>query len=106
MVLRKRGNVKEDEKWVYTNNELEAVSDFNYLGTVFNYTGSFVLNQETLAGKGLKTLNALLNRTKLSKFKLRVLCQVFNAFVSATLNYDSDIPYGVLANQKKVNVHI
>ena len=27
---------------------------------MFNYTGTFVLNQETLVGKGLKALNCLL----------------------------------------------
>jgi len=63
MLFRKRGNIKEEEKWVYNNNDLEVVSDFKYLGTVLNYTGSFVLNQETLAGKGLKALNVLLNMT-------------------------------------------
>ena len=73
MVFRKRGNIKEDEKWVYNNNVLEVVSDFNYLGTVFNYTVSFVLNQETLAGKGLKSFNVLLNRTKQYNFKSSVL---------------------------------
>jgi len=57
MVLRRRGNIKDDEKWVYNNNESEVVSDFNYLGMVFNYTVLFVLNQETLAGNGLKALN-------------------------------------------------
>ena len=131
MVFRKRRNIKEDEKWVYNNNELEVVSDFNYLGTVFNYTGSFVLmnsfnkteaavfscrlcflrafpfislNQETLAGKGLKALNVLLNSTKQYNFKPSVLYQLFDAFVSATLNYGSEI--WDLANQKKLNVYI
>jgi len=42
IVFRKRGNIKEGEKWVYKNNELEVVNDFNDLGTVFNCTGSFV----------------------------------------------------------------
>ena len=40
------------------------VNDFNYLGIVFNYTGTFFLNQETLVGKGLKALNVLLANTR------------------------------------------
>jgi len=39
---------------------LDVVNDFNYLGTVFNYTGIFALNQQQLVGKGLKALNVLL----------------------------------------------
>ena len=40
------------------------MSNFNYLGTVFNYTGTFVMNQETFVGKGLTSLNVLLYNTK------------------------------------------
>ena len=91
MVFRKRGNVRNDETWLYNNVELKVVNDFNYLGTVFNYTDSFVLNQETLAGKGIKALNVLLNKTKEYNFKPSVLCQLFDAFVGATLNYGAEI---------------
>jgi len=34
---------------------LEVVNNFNYLGTVFNYTGNFWFNQQQLVDKGLKT---------------------------------------------------
>ena len=74
MVFRKRGCLRSQEKWLYNNEVLDIVNDFNYLGTVFNYTGTFVLNQETIAGKGLKALNVLLNNTKHYKFKPSVLC--------------------------------
>jgi len=104
-VFRKRENIKENEKWVYDNNELEVVSDFNDLETVFNYTGSFVLNQETLAGKGLKALNVLLNRTKQYNFKPSVLCQLFDAFVSVTLNYGSEI-WGFSKSNEIERIHM
>ena len=60
MVFRKRGGLKENEKWSYNGNDIEVVDNFNYLGTVLNYTGSFKLNQEHLVGKALKALNTLL----------------------------------------------
>ena len=56
-VFRKRGGLLNNESWTYKGSNLEVVSNFNYLGTVFNYTGNFALNQETLVGKGLKALN-------------------------------------------------
>ena len=47
VVFRKRGGLFNNEKWTYDGVQLDAVNNFNYLGTVFNYTGTFALNQET-----------------------------------------------------------
>ena len=65
VVFRKRGDLRDNESWIYKYTPIEVVNEFNYLGTVFKYTGSFVLNQETLVGKGLKTLNCLFYITKI-----------------------------------------
>ena len=67
MVFRKRGVIRLNEKWTYADENLESVNDFNYLGTVFNYTGNFSMNQEYLSGKGLKALNTLFAVFMLSK---------------------------------------
>ena len=96
VVFRKRGGLLNNESWTYKGVNLEVVNNFNYLGTVFNYTGTFVLNQETLVGKGLKALNCLLFNTKKYCLKPKVLCQLFDAFVGSILNW-----YGVSANVKK-----
>lgn len=76
---------------IYNGTPLEVVNNFNYLGTVFNYTGTFMLNQETLAGKGLKALNCLLYNLKRYPLKLKVICQLFDAFVGSILNYSCEI---------------
>ena len=44
MVFRKRGGLYNNETWTYKGISLEIVDNFNYLGTVFNYTGNFALN--------------------------------------------------------------
>jgi len=36
----KRGPILESEKWLYNSVPLETIDNFNYLGVVFNYTGS------------------------------------------------------------------
>ena len=51
MVFRNKGGLRNNEIWTYKGMPLEVVNDFNYLGTVFNYTGSFALSQTTLSGK-------------------------------------------------------
>ena len=60
IVFRKRGGLSPCERWSYNGQIIEAVNDFNYLGVVFNYTGSFNLNQYYLVGKSLKALNVFI----------------------------------------------
>jgi len=36
------------------------MQELNYVGTVFNYTGKFSLDQQQLVRKGLKTLNVFM----------------------------------------------
>ena len=70
---------------------LEVVNDFNYLGVIFNYTGSFNLNQQTFSGKALKAMNILLQNVRGYDFSPRTLCQLFDAFVASILNYCSEV---------------
>ena len=91
VVFRKRGGLFDNEKWTYDGVQLDAVNNFNYLGTVFNYTGTFALNQETLVGKWLKALNCLIYNTKKYCLSPKVMCQLFDAFVGSILNYSCEI---------------
>ena len=90
MVFRKRRGLKNNERWIFNGQFLESVDNFNCLGTFFNYTGTFNLNQEYLSGKALKTLNVLLNNCPKYKLKTSILCQLFDAFVGSILNYSSE----------------
>lgn len=105
VVFRKRGGLKAHEVWLYNGTPLEVVNDFNYLGTVLNYTGNFNLNQETLSGKGLKALNALLANTRDFVLKPKVVCQLFDAFVGSTLNYASEI-WGFSKSKEIERIHL
>jgi hypothetical protein len=91
MVFRKRGTVFLNETWTYNGNIVEVVDDFNYLGCIFNYTGSFLKNQEFVIGKSLKALNALLYHCKKIRLKPKLLCQLFDSFVGSILAYSSEI---------------
>jgi len=91
MVFRKRGRLRLSEKWSYNGSPLEIVDNFNYLGTVFNYTGNFTYNQETLVGKGLKAMNMLMANVKKLNLKPKLQCQLFDAFVGSVLNYSCEV---------------
>ena len=98
VVFRKRGQVFENEKWLYGNSHIEVVNDFNYLGTCFNYTGTFCLNQEVLTGKGLKALN--LFYTKLRTIVYHQKYYVNFSMLLLALYCLTAVKYGVLTNVK------
>jgi hypothetical protein len=85
--------------------KLHVVNDFNYLGTVFNYTGNFALNQEQLVGKALKALNVLLIKCNKYRLKTKLLCQLFDSFVGSILNYASEI-WGYGKSKEIERVHL
>ena len=91
VVFRKRGRLKHDELFMYKDQRLEIVNNFNYLGTIFNYNGTFALNQQYLIGKANKALNVLLINCKRYQLKPKLLCQLFDAFVGSILNYAAEI---------------
>jgi len=78
MVFRKRGGLNGRKKWTYNGMGMGVVDSFNYLGTLLSYNGIFYSFYEYLVGKSLKALNML-------------LCQLFDSFVGAILNYFSEI---------------
>ena len=91
MVFRKRGNIFENEKCYFDGKLLHTVDDFNYLGSCFNYTGSFTLNQELLAEKGLKAMNNLLHNLRKYPYNLKICCQLFDSFINPVLSYACEI---------------
>ena len=105
VVFRKRGGLLQNENWVYDNNNLEVVNDFNYLGTIFNYTGSFSLNQEYFSGKAIKALNTLLYNCRRYEFSPKTLCQLFDAFVGSILGYSSEI-WGFSKSKEIERIHL
>jgi hypothetical protein len=105
MVFRKRGGLLPTEKWTYNGQHIEVVNDFNYLGTVFNYTGNYALNQEHLVGKALKALNVLLYKCKDYDLKPKTLCQLFDAFVAPILYYASEL-WGYTKSKEIERIHL
>ena len=62
--FRRRGGLLNNEKWYYNGVETESVNEFSYLGVVFNYTGTFVLNQQYVSGKALKAMRVLMQNIR------------------------------------------
>ena len=105
MVFRKRGIIKTTETWIYNGHPIDIVDSFNYLGTVFNYNGSFKSNIEYTIGKALKALNMLLFHCKRIPLSPAHLCQLFDSFVGSILNYSCEL-YGFSKSKEIERVHL
>lgn len=105
VVFRKRGPVRQDERWFYNNEVLEVVDNFNYLGVVFNYTGTFVLNNQFLTGKALKAMNVLFQNVKKLQVNPKLSLQLFDTFVGSTLSYASPV-WGFSKSKDIERIHL
>lgn len=105
VVFRKSGAISQNESWFYNNEPLAVVNDFTYLGVVFNYTGSFVLNNQYIVSKALRANSMLLN--KISKYNVSpaISLQLFDAFVGSILNYASPV-WGISKSKEIERVHL
>ncbi len=48
IVIFHKGRLKKGYRWVYNNNPIEIVNNFNYLGIVVSSSGSFIQATNTL----------------------------------------------------------
>ena len=105
MVFRKRGKLKDDERWYYNGTLLDVTDDFNYLGCIFHYAGIFASHVEHVVGKSLKNLNFLLHKCRKIPVSLKTQCQLFDSFVGSTLCYGSEI-CGYSKSKEVERVHL
>jgi hypothetical protein len=83
--------LRRNEHWTYNGHILEIVNSFNYLGFVFNNGGSCRKGIENLAGKGLKSIFALINLTKNTSAPIKLTLDLFDTYVASVLSYCSEI---------------
>ena len=55
-MFRKIGKLQRKDVWLYNNEVLDIVDEFNYLGMMFNYNGKFSKTQKHAPEQGRKAL--------------------------------------------------
>ena len=68
-------------------------------------TGSFILNQKTLADNGLKALNVLNSKVRCFDFNTLTLFQLYDAFVGSILGFSSEI-WGFSKSKEIERIHL
>ena len=73
------------------NMELEIVSEFIYLGTMFQRTGSFRKNLINLAEKASKAMYDILNKGRVHNLSVSCQLDLFDKIIIPMLTYGSEI---------------
>ena len=67
-MLRNRCKLQRKDVWLYNNEVLDIVDEFNYLGMLFNYNGKFSKTQKHASKQGRKALFSICASLKKSLF--------------------------------------
>lgn len=89
LVFYNGGNV--NNVWLYDNNVLDVVDQFNYLGLLLNYNGKFNITQNKLAEQGRKALYSLRQKAKNLYLNYDTMLSLFDTYVSSVLLYACEI---------------
>ena len=105
VVFRKRGKLRQYENWQYKGKSIEIVDEFNYLGILFRYTGSFIKHRQFVHDKALKALNMLMYKLRQREVTPKIALQLFDAFVLPIINYGSAI-WGFGIHREIETIHL
>ena len=78
-------------KFKMNNMELEIVSEFIHLGTMFQRTGSFKKNKVNLAEKASKAMYDILNKGRVHNLSVSCHLDLFDKIIIPMLTYGSEI---------------
>ena len=91
VVIFSRGKVQQYPEFKFGDSVLEVVSEYAYLGTVFNYNNRFskAINKQVTQAK--KAMFALLTKTRRLSLPTDVICDLFDKTVLPILLYGCEI---------------
>ena len=91
ILIFSRGKIKNIPIFKYGDQELDVVFEYNYLGIIFNYNGSFIKAKERLADQATKALFALIAKSRKLNLPLDIQLHLFDALVMPILLYGSEV---------------
>ena len=86
------GNQASQNTFLYKNNMLSEVKEFNFLGNIIDHKGKFKRSMQELSKKGLKALFSL--RKYMSNFRhvpVNVSCKLFDTLIRPVILYNSEV---------------
>ena len=78
-------------KFRMDSNEIEVVEQYVYLGVLFNYNGSFKKAIHKQITQARKAMFAVVEKSKVLRLPVDIVCELFNVCVVPVLLYGSEI---------------
>ena len=80
-----RGKIRNIPRFVYNNQQIEVVSEFKYLGIVFNHNGTFILCKQHLCQQAEKAMYSLLRKNKKLGLSIDLQLELFDNLMTPIL---------------------
>ena len=86
-----RGKIRKISKFFFGKNELEVVSQFIYLGLIFNYNGKFTEAKKQLVVKGNRAMFLLLRKCRQLQLPVDIHLELFDILVKPIPLYGCEV---------------
>jgi hypothetical protein len=77
--------------FIYNNERLTVVDEFQYLGTIFSRKGNFGRNKARLVQQARKAIFYVLRKARKWSLPIDILLQLFDAMVAPILLYGAEV---------------
>jgi sorting nexin-29 len=91
IVIFGSGRTPRNLSFKYNGSEIEVVKSFNYLGIIFNKTGSFNLGKQRLVDKAVVSMYEVLKLGRKHNLPIECLLRLFDKMVKPNLLYGCEI---------------
>lgn len=91
IVIFSRGKVKKHRNFLFGSNPVEVVDEYNYLGMIFSYNGTFVRAIEYRLQQAQKAMYSLLTKARRLCLPIDIICDLFDKTVVPVLLYASEV---------------
>ena len=103
LIFKKGKKCSKKERFYYQGVELEKVSEFNYLGIIFQFNLKWKRHQEEAVGKARRALMTVRRAIyKFKNFPVKMLVRVVNTMINPILTYGAEV-WGDKVNEKIIN---
>ena len=99
------GRLRQNQKLLFNDEELEFVTEFNYLGLLHSRTGSFNKAKKKLAEKATKAMYSVLKKGRSLNLSIKCQIELFDKIVKPVLLYGCEI-WGYGKNDIIEQIHL